>query len=318
MNHSSTNTTKSSDKELLSQTSQSFIDSYLPLHFRPYARLARMDKPIGTALLLWPCFWSTAIAASPGMLPDPTLLALFTAGAFSMRGAGCTINDMWDRDYDRNVTRTKTRPLANGDLNMKQATIFLALQLSAGLGVLCMLPHLDYCFWLCSASLPLVFTYPLMKRYTNWPQLVLGLTFNWGAFVGWAATYGTLNLPVVLPLYVSGVSWTIVYDTLYAHQDKQDDAKLGLKSTALFFGENTKPILYGFSALSLSGWIMTGLALEYTTPMFYSGCVLAGSHLVWQIYTADLNDPDNLAIRFRSNQQVGAIIFGSCILGNLF
>jgi len=130
-----------------------------------------------------------------------------------MRGAGCTINDMWDQDYDKHVTRTQTRPLASGELTMRQATAFLALQLSAGLGVLVSLPHTDYCFWLGSASLPLVAAYPLMKRYTNWPQLVLGLAFNWGAFVGWAATYGSLDIPV-LPLYFSGVCWTIVYDTL--------------------------------------------------------------------------------------------------------
>lgn len=234
-----------------------------------------------------------------------------------MRGAGCTINDMWDRDFDKNVTRTKTRPLASGELNMKQATAFLALQLSTGLGVVLSLPNTEYCFWLCSASLPLVATYPLMKRYTNWPQLVLGMTFNWGSFVGWAATYGSLELPVVLPLYVSGVCWTIVYDTLYAHQDKKDDAKLGLKSTALHFGDNTKPILHGFSALTLSGWTLTGYALGYSSPWYYLGCGLAYSHLVWQVHTADLENPDNLAKRFRSNQQVGAIMFGSCVLGSL-
>lgn len=139
---------------------------------------------------------------------------LVKLGAFVMRGAGCTINDMWDADFDKEVERTQTRPLASGALTKKQATAFLAAQLSAGLGVLVSLPHTWYCFKLGAASLPLVVCYPLMKRYTNWPQLVLGMTFNWGALMGWAATHGALNLNAVLPLYLSGVSWTLVYDTL--------------------------------------------------------------------------------------------------------
>jgi 4-hydroxybenzoate polyprenyltransferase len=218
-----------------------WVEEYLPVSVQPYARLARMDKPIGTFLLLWPCWWSTALAASPHQLPDPKLLALFgvgtliisdggisfivnfiihetvsffAIGAFVMRGAGCTINDMWDADFDKKVSRTKTRPLASGELTHKQALGFLAVQLTAGLGVLLSLPHTMYCFHLGAASLPLVVAYPLMKRYTNMPQLVLGMTFNWGAFMGWAATYGSLDWTVVGPLYASGVAWTLVYDTL--------------------------------------------------------------------------------------------------------
>lgn len=141
-------------------------------------------------------------------------MSIVTTGAFAMRGAGCIINDMWDRDFDRHVARTKTRPLASGELNMYQATGFLGLNLLGGLGALLSLPNTEYCFWLCSASLPLVTFYPAMKRITNLPQFFLGLTFNWGAFVGWAATYGDLYYPAVLPLYFSGVCWTIVYDTL--------------------------------------------------------------------------------------------------------
>lgn len=167
-----------------------WVDRYLPAKFHPYARLARVDKPIGTWLLLWPCFWSTALATPAGHLPDPHLLSLFAVGAFVMRGAGCTINDMWDHELDKKVHRTKSRPLAQGDLNHQQALGFLAVQLSVGLGVLVSLPHTLYCFMWGASSLPLVVAYPLMKRYTNWPQAVLGLTFNWGAWMGWAATYG--------------------------------------------------------------------------------------------------------------------------------
>jgi len=158
-----------------------------------------------------------------------------------------------------------------------------------------------------------------MKRYTNWPQLVLGMTFNWGAFMGWAATHGSLDANVVGPLYVSGIAWTLVYDTLYAHQDKKDDAKLGLKSTALHFGEEyTKPILYGFSTISWLGWNMAGLASVGTAhPLFLMGTTTAWSHLLWQIHTADLNDSQNLATRFKSNNTVGAIVFGSIVAGTM-
>lgn len=186
-----------------------WVDNYLPEKAQPYARLARIDKPIGTWLLLWPCAWSTAIAAET--MPDPKLLGLFTAGAFIMRGAGCTINDLWDQDIDRKVTRTVSRPLASGDLTTQQAIGFLALQLSAGLGVLLSLPHLEYCFVWGAASLPLVVAYPLMKRYTDYPQLVLGLTFNWGAWMGWAAVHGSMDYAIIAPMYMSGVAWTLVY-----------------------------------------------------------------------------------------------------------
>lgn len=315
----STNSKNDKIANVGSNLSSSFVDS-LPKGIQPYLRLTRVDKPIGTLLLLWPCWWSTAIAASPGEFPDLKLLTLFGVGAFSMRGAGCIINDMWDREYDRKVARTKTRPLASGELSMMQATGLLGLHLGGGLGVLLNLPHTEYCFLLSTASLPLVAVYPLMKRYTNWPQLVLGLTFNWGAFVGWAAAHGSLCLPAVLPLYLSGVSWTIVYDTLYAHQDKTDDSQLGLKSTALYFTDRyTKPILHSFNTLTLSSWLTMGYyGLDYTSPLFYIGCVAAYSHLTWQVHTADLNDPKNLAYRFKSNHYVGGTVFASCILGNYF
>lgn len=322
-------------------SSTTSIMNQLPPNVQVYAQLARFDKPIGTMLLLWPCLWSTALASgstiinssaiSMAAMPssstssilaatgDPKLLALFATGSFLMRGAGCTINDMWDAKFDKKVSRTATRPLASGALSYKQATAFLGLQLTGGLGVLLSMPqeHLEYCFYLGAASLPLVGVYPLMKRYTNWPQLVLGMTFNWGCFMGWAATHGSLELSSILPLYGGGIAWTLVYDTLYAHQDKTDDAKLGLRSTALHFGESTKPILMGFSTLAAGSWMLAGYNLGYVEPYYYLGCSAAGAHLFWQVATADLNDPKNLADRFKSNTTVGAIIFASCIAGNI-
>ena len=298
--------------------------SYIPKSLQPYAHLARLDKPIGTFLLLHPCLWSTALAAPIGTLPDIKLCTLFSIGSFIMRGAGCTINDMWDSQYDRNVERTKSRPLASGDLSYTQAWMFLALQLSAGLGILVSLPNVQDCVVWGVASLPLVATYPLMKRYTNYPQLVLGLTFNWGAIMGWVAVHGTSNIDwnVVGPLYTSGVLWTLIYDTLYAHQDKSDDKKLGLKSTALTFGEEgTKPILTGLTALAWGSWMLAGYNNGYgeilDAPYYYLGVSTAASHLLWQIYTADLNNTKNLAERFRSNNMVGWIVFGSCVAGNV-
>ncbi|OEU23711.1 4-hydroxybenzoate polyprenyl transferase [Fragilariopsis cylindrus CCMP1102] len=305
-----------------------WVDNYLPSSLRPYAHLSRMDKPIGTWLLLWPCYWSTAMAA------DPKLLGLFTIGAFVMRGAGCTINDLWDRDLDRQVERTKTRPLASGTVTQTQAISWLAIQLSVGLSVLLSLPHTQYCFIWGAASLPLVVAYPLMKRIFDYPQLVLGLCFNWGAIMGWAAVHGSIDYNVILPLYLSGVTWTIGYDTLYAHQDKKDDTKLGLRSTAITFGRasTNNNALTTYACWLLAGYngVAATSAVAMTTPMIMSDLLLspsfgiyamgvtgAYSHLVWQIHTADLNDPHNLAERFRSNAKVGGIIFGSILASKI-
>ncbi|KAF8020172.1 hypothetical protein BT93_G0774 [Corymbia citriodora subsp. variegata] len=195
----------------------SWIDLYLPRKARPYAHLARLDKPIGTWLLAWPCMWSIMLAANPGSLPDLKMLMLFGSGALLLRGAGCTINDLLDRDIDVMVERTKSRPIASGLLTPFQGLCFLGFQLLLGLGILLQLNN--YSRILGASSLLLVFSYPLMKRFTFWPQAYLGLTFNWGALLGWSAVKGSLDPHIVLPLYFSGVFWTLVYDTIYAHQD---------------------------------------------------------------------------------------------------
>lgn len=198
---------------------------FVPESWRPYWHLARADKQVGTMLLLWPCVWGTALAAPMGQFPDPVIMGKFALGAFIMRGAGCVINDLWDQDFDKHVERTKNRPLASGQISTKQALVFLSAQLSTGLGVLLTFNHTTIVLGM--ASMPLVIIYPLMKRFTNWPQLVLGLAFNWGALVGWTAVTGEYSLQHMLPLYFSGVCWTLVYDTLYGYQDRKDDAKLG-------------------------------------------------------------------------------------------
>ncbi|XP_059523167.1 4-hydroxybenzoate polyprenyltransferase, mitochondrial isoform X2 [Myotis daubentonii] len=199
----------------LSLSAAAVVDS-APRPLRPYLRLMRLDKPIGTWLLYLPCTWSIGLAAEPGSFPDWYMLSLFGTGAVLMRGAGCTINDMWDRDYDKKVTRTATRPIAAGDISTFQSFIFLGGQLTLALGVLLCLNY--YSIALGAASLLLVITYPLMKRITYWPQLALGFTFNWGALLGWSAVKGSCDPFVCLPLYFSGIMWTLIYDTIYAHQ----------------------------------------------------------------------------------------------------
>uniref|UniRef100_A0A453MDC4 4-hydroxybenzoate polyprenyltransferase, mitochondrial n=1 Tax=Aegilops tauschii subsp. strangulata TaxID=200361 RepID=A0A453MDC4_AEGTS len=191
--------------------------------WRPYAMLARLDKPIGTWLLGWPSMWSITMAAIPGELPDLRMLALFGCGAVLLRGAGCTVNDLLDRDIDNKVERTKSRPFASGALTPSQGVCFLGSQLLLGLGILLQLN--DFSRVLGASSLLLVFSYPLMKRFTFWPQAFLGLTFNWGALLGWAAIKGSLDPAVIIPLYTAGICWTLVYDTIYAHQDKKMTSK---------------------------------------------------------------------------------------------
>nr|XP_002717029.1 4-hydroxybenzoate polyprenyltransferase, mitochondrial [Oryctolagus cuniculus] len=285
-----------------------------PRPLQPYLRLMRLDKPIGTWLLYLPCTWSISLAAEPGCFPDWYLLSLFGTGAVLMRGAGCTINDMWDQDYDKKVTRTANRPIAAGDISTFQSFVFLGGQLTLALGVLLCLNY--YSIALGAASLLLVITYPLMKRITYWPQLALGLTFNWGALLGWSAVQGSCDPSVCLPLYFSGVMWTLIYDTIYAHQDKRDDALLGLKSTALRFRENTKQWLSGFGVAMLGALSLAGVSCDQTAP-YYAALVAVGAHLAHQIYTLDIHRPEDCWDKFTSNRTVGLLIFVGIVLGNL-
>ncbi|XP_037052097.1 4-hydroxybenzoate polyprenyltransferase, mitochondrial [Bradysia coprophila] len=280
----------------------------------PYARLIRFDRPIGSWLLFWPCGWSIALSAAPGAWPDPVMLGLFATGAFVMRGAGCTINDMWDKDIDNKVERTKNRPLACGEITQLDALVFLSAQL--GIGLLVLLQLNLYSILLGASSLGLVVVYPLMKRITYWPQLVLGMAFNWGALLGWSATQGSVMWSACLPLYAAGVCWTIVYDTIYAHQDKVDDILAGIKSTALRFGDNTKIWLTFFSTGMISGLTTAGLVCDQTWP-YYTTVGLVGAHLAQQIYSLNIDNPSDCARKFISNHQVGLLLFVGIVLGTL-
>lgn len=291
----------------------SWVES-LPPSWRPYAHLSRLDKPIGTWLLAWPCFWSIGLAAPPGGPIDLSLLALFGAGAVLLRGAGCTINDLWDQDLDKKVARTRTRPLASGAVTNLQAVAWLAAQLAAGLGVLVQLN--PYSQIVGASSLGLVATYPLMKRIMGWPQAFLGLTFNWGALLGWAAVQGACDWAVVLPLYAGGVCWTLVYDTLYAHQDKADDVKVGIRSTALTFGARNREYLAAFAALNVACMAAAGHAAGCGAP-FFGGLAAGGLHLGWQVATTDLDDPLDCAAKFSSNWWYGALLFGGIVVDRL-
>lgn len=286
-----------------------------PALVQPYLRLMRLDKPIGTWLLYLPCTWSIALAADPGCLPHLGMLTLFGTGALLMRGAGCTINDMWDKEFDKKVFRTATRPIASGEISRIQAVAFLGGQLSLALGVLLCLNY--YSIALGAASLSLVITYPLMKRITYWPQFVLGLTFNWGALLGWSAVKGSCDWSVCLPLYFSGLMWTLIYDTIYAHQDKDDDIKVGVKSTALRFQEQTKPWLSGFMVAMMSGLVVVGVNAEQTLP-YYAVLSVVAIHLTHQIYTLDIHKPEDCWKKFVSNRNLGLLLFLGIVAGNLW
>ncbi|XP_030646874.1 4-hydroxybenzoate polyprenyltransferase, mitochondrial [Chanos chanos] len=291
------------------------IVNLAPQSVQPYLRLMRLDKPIGTWLLYLPCTWSIGLAADPGCLPDLGMLTLFGVGALLMRGAGCTINDMWDKDFDKRVSRTASRPIASGEISRFQALVFLGGQLSLALGVLLCLNY--YSIALGAASLSLVVTYPLMKRITYWPQLVLGLTFNWGALLGWSAVMGSCDWSVCLPLYFSGVMWTLIYDTIYAHQDKDDDVRVGVKSTALRFQEQTKPWLSSFAVAMLSGLVLAGVNANQTLP-YYGAVSAVAVHLAHQIYSLDINKPEDCWKKFASNRNLGLLLFMGIVVGNLW
>jgi 4-hydroxybenzoate polyprenyltransferase len=289
-----------------------WVDTIAPSWSRPYLRLTRLDRPIGWWLLLLPCWWSAALAAIPAGWygPDPWHLVLFLVGAIVMRGAGCTWNDLMDRDIDGRVERTRSRPIPSGQVSVRAAAVFLVIQ--ALIGLLILLQFNSFTIWLGIASLAVVAIYPLMKRVTYWPQIFLGLAFSWGALMGWAGVFGRLDWPA-LALYAGSIAWVIHYDTIYAHQDSEDDALVGLKSTALLFGERTKPALVVFSVLAV---VLIGLA-GYGAgagPVFAAGLVAFAAHLGWQIRTIDIGDPALCLRLFKSNRDAGLILFAALIL----
>ncbi len=290
---------------------QHWVDTRLPAAMRPYARLARWERPIGWWLLLWPCWWSAALAAIAAGNGWPNLwhLVLFLIGAVAMRGAGCTYNDLVDVDIDTKVARTRSRPIPAGQVTKNQARIFLVLQGLVGLAVL--LQFNSFAIGLGIASLIPVAIYPFMKRVTNWPQLFLGFAFSWGALMGWAAVFGSLGWAPVL-LYLGGICWTIGYDTIYAHQDKEDDALVGVRSTARLFGARTKPALIVLYAAATGLFMLAATAAD-AGPAAFLGIVAGVVHLGWQVIVLDIDDGDQCLKLFRSNTTYGWILFaGFC------
>ena len=281
----------------------------LPPGWRDFATLARWDRPVGTWLLLLPCWWGQALADG---LPDLWLMLLFGIGALAMRGAGCTVNDLADRDFDRRVARTRNRPLAAGRLSVRAALLFVAGQ--ALVGALVLLALNPFAAVVALFSLPLVVAYPFMKRITYWPQAFLGLTFNWGALVGYAAATGGLGWPALL-LYAAGICWTLGYDTLYAHQDKEDDVLIGVKSTALLFGERTPVWVAGFYLAALL-LLAAAAALAGKGWGFWAALLPVAWLLLRQVRHLRLEDPADCLARFRSNRDVGLAVTAALILGS--
>ena len=291
-----------------------WVDRVLPAAARPYARLARLDRPIGTWLLLFPCWWSIAFASpQPHSRESLILFALFGVGALVMRGAGCTYNDICDRDFDAQVARTRDRPLPSGAVSVKGAVVFLVVLLALGLAILLTLK--PFAIAVGAASLALVFTYPLSKRVTYWPQFVLGLAFNWGALLGWAAVREDIGLAPVL-LYFGGIFWTLGYDTIYAHQDRRDDVTAGIKSTARRLGLGSKPWLFAFYLIAAALFAATGHVVGLGW-VFYAGLALATAQLVWQVADVDLDAPKDCLVKFRSNRLVGWIVLAAVVGGQL-
>lgn len=293
-----------------------WIDRRAPRAVRPYLRLARLDRPIGTWLLLLPCWWGVSLA-SDGW-PDPWLMALFAVGAIVMRGAGCTLNDIVDRNIDARVARTADRPIPSGAVSVPQAAAFFVLQCLVGLAVLAQFN--SFAIGVGVASLGLVAIYPFMKRITDWPQAVLGLAFNWGALLGWSAVRGDLAAAPIL-LYVGGIFWTLAYDTIYAHQDKHDDAQVGVRSTALRLGAATRPWLFVFHGAAVICIGASAVLAEVGTDpgwwLLIMTMGLAAAHAAWQAGTVDLDDPGDCLAKFKANRDFGLIVLAGLILARV-
>jgi 4-hydroxybenzoate polyprenyltransferase len=312
--HPSTGQTLKSEGGVADAARGNWVDTYAPRSWRPYLRLARADRPIGTWLLLFPCWWSLTLGLIEKGRAGPLAAAdlwqgawyalLFAVGAFVMRGAGCAYNDFVDRDFDAQVARTRSRPIPSGQVTPRAALGFVvALSL---VGFVVLIQFNAFTIALGIASLALVAIYPFTKRFTHWPQLVLGLTFNWGALVGWSAVHGSLAV-APFSLYAGCVLWTLFYDTIYAHQDKEDDLSLGLKSTAIRFGPNTKSWLSGIAIGIIVFWgaaaVLVGAQL-----LAFAALILIAAHFAWQVTSLDIDDADNCLRRFKANRWIGWLL----------
>jgi 4-hydroxybenzoate polyprenyltransferase len=292
-----------------------WVDSLAPAYSRPYLRLARLDRPIGSWLLLMPCWWSVGLAGMhQDRFPSAWHIVLFFVGAFAMRGAGCTWNDLVDRDLDEKVERTRSRPIPSKQVTVAQATLFMLSQALVGLLVLIQFNRFTVITGF--ASLLVVVIYPFMKRITYWPQIFLGLAFSWGALMGWPAAFGRLDWPPLI-LYAGSICWVIGYDTIYAHQDREDDLMVGIKSTALLFGEQTPTMLASFYVAAVvlisAAGLMAGGGLTFTI-----GLIAFSAHLAWQVTRIDIDDPAHCLVLFKSNRDAGLILFGAMLLDATF
>jgi len=284
----------------------------LPAAWRPYALLMRADRPIGTWLLFLPGLWGITLAA-PGFGFGLWLSFLFFVGAFVMRGAGCVVNDLWDRDIDAKVERTRGRPLASGAIRPRQAVAFLALLCTIGLLILLQLSATA--IWLGVLSLLPILLYPAAKRVTHYPQLVLGFTFGWGALMGPAAASGALGWEAI-SLYAAVILWILGYDTIYAHQDREDDAMVGIGSTALKFGDRTRPFLAACYAGTVALLALTGV-LAGLSPWYFVALLLPAGLLAWQVRALDIHDPAHCLMLFKANREVGLIVALAILIGRM-
>ena len=289
-----------------------WVDTLAPSWSRPYLRLARLDRPIGSWLLLMPCWWSAALAAA--LAHDvsrlPFVIALFFVGAFAMRGAGCTWNDITDRDLDARVERTRSRPIPAGQVGVPQALLFLVAQALIGLAVLLQFNRVAVVTGI--ASLVIVAVYPFMKRITWWPQVVLGLAFSWGALMGSAVILGRISAPALF-LYAGSIAWVVGYDTIYAHQDTEDDALVGVKSTARLFGAQTHRALMLFYSLAV---VLIGVAISLSSAGFvaWAGLMAFAAHLCWQVARLKIDDPALCLRVFKSNRDAGLLLFAGLLV----
>ncbi|SCB17224.1 4-hydroxybenzoate octaprenyltransferase [Rhizobium hainanense] len=288
-----------------------WVDRRLPAALRPYTRLARLDRPVGIWLTLFPC-WAALIQASHGF-PDLRQLAIFSLGALLMRSAGSTVNDIADRKFDGHVERTRFRPLASGQIGVPQALLFLAVELALAASLLLFLTPYTRVIAIC--VLPLVFVYPLCKRFTYWPQAILGAAFNWGMLMAWSEVTGTIPVGAVL-MWLGAIAWQIGYDTVYAYVDVRDDTQLGLKSTAILFGARGKTFIGLFYAIAVAAWSvggwMAGMSLPYAV-----GMLVIAAHLAWQTWRLDLSRPEINYRLFLANILTGVLLAAGAFAGTL-
>ncbi len=290
-----------------------WVDRHAPEFLKPWFKLARFDRPVGTWLLLWPCWWSIILARPVLDLETLRLFVLFGLGALIMRGAGCTVNDIADRNFDGKVERTRLRPIPSGQVTAKQAMLWAAFLALLGLVILLQLGQTA--IWLGVFSLVLVVVYPFTKRVTWWPQAWLGLTFNWGAVMGYAAAAGTVELPALL-LYAGGFFWTMGYDTIYAHQDKEDDALIGVKSSARKLGRRTRPALWIFYGFTIVLWALAAREAGFS-HWFLLGFAAVVAHFVWQVVRVDIDNSRDCLAKFKSNIGMGFIMLAALLMGGL-